>query len=131
MFDQVWDKRKNLNSHTWWFWCHLLLAVNYYNLSTATLEFRTNGYKYVLYYDRIYFNFGIVLRFRLSGESPFQGNNDNETLALVTAAQFEFDQESFEDISDDAKDFIGNLLKKDRRLVRLPSLSFFYDYNLI
>uniref|UniRef100_A0AAQ4QUB7 Myosin, light chain kinase 5 n=1 Tax=Gasterosteus aculeatus aculeatus TaxID=481459 RepID=A0AAQ4QUB7_GASAC len=58
---------------------------------------------------------GVICFILLSGESPFQGNSDNETLALVTAAQFEFDQESFEDISDDAKDFIGNLLKKDRR----------------
>lgn len=54
---------------------------------------------------------------RLSGESPFQGNSDAETLSLVTAARYEFDQESFEDISDQAKDFISSLLKKDRRLV--------------
>ena len=54
---------------------------------------------------------------RLSGESPFQGNSDAETLSLVTAARYEFDQESFEDISDHAKDFISSLLKKDRRLV--------------
>lgn len=57
------------------------------------------------------------MSYRLSGESPFQGNNDAETLALVTAAKFEFDQESFEDISDQAKDFISSLLKRDRRLV--------------
>ncbi|MEQ2191407.1 hypothetical protein XENOCAPTIV_028043, partial [Xenoophorus captivus] len=29
----------------------------------------------------------------LSGESPFQGNNDAETFSLVTAASFEFDPE--------------------------------------
>lgn len=52
---------------------------------------------------------------RLSGESPFQGNSDAETLALVTAASYEFDPESFEDISDQAKDFISSLLQKDRR----------------
>lgn len=60
--------------------------------------------------------FMIVLCPRLSGESPFQGNSDAETLSLVTAARFEFDPESFEDISDQAKDFISSLLKKDRRL---------------
>lgn len=59
----------------------------------------------------------IVLFLRLSGESPFQGNSDAETLSLVTAAHFDFDPESFEDISDQAKDFISSLLKKDRRLV--------------
>ncbi|XP_068585394.1 myosin light chain kinase, smooth muscle-like isoform X2 [Cebidichthys violaceus] len=58
---------------------------------------------------------GVICFILLSGESPFQGNNDAETLALVTAAQFEFDPESFEDISDEAKDFISSLLKKDRR----------------
>lgn len=55
---------------------------------------------------------------RLSGESPFQGNNDTETLALVTAASYEFDEESFEDISEQAKDFIQSLLKKDRRCAK-------------
>ncbi|KAK1881373.1 Myosin light chain kinase smooth muscle [Dissostichus eleginoides] len=58
---------------------------------------------------------GVICYILLSGESPFQGNNDAETLALVTAANFEFDQESFEDISDQAKDFISSLLKRDRR----------------
>lgn len=53
--------------------------------------------------------------FRLSGESPFQGNDDAETLALVTAAQWEFDEESFEEISEEAKNFISSLLDKDPR----------------
>lgn len=64
---------------------------------------------------------------RLSGESPFQGNSNAETLALVTAARYEFDQDSFEDISDQAKDFIGSLLKKDQRLVFFFLL--FNDYS--
>ncbi|KAF3704347.1 Myosin light chain kinase, smooth muscle [Channa argus] len=58
---------------------------------------------------------GVICFILLSGESPFQGNSDAETLALVTAAHYEFDEESFEDISDQAKDFISSLLKKDRR----------------
>uniref|UniRef100_A0A3B5L600 Protein kinase domain-containing protein n=1 Tax=Xiphophorus couchianus TaxID=32473 RepID=A0A3B5L600_9TELE len=58
---------------------------------------------------------GVICFILLSGESPFQGNNDAETFALVTAASFEFDPESFEDISDEAKDFISSLLKKDQR----------------
>ncbi|XP_071319736.1 myosin light chain kinase, smooth muscle-like isoform X2 [Trachinotus anak] len=58
---------------------------------------------------------GVICFILLSGESPFQGNNDAETFSLVTAACYEFDQESFEDISDQAKDFISSLLKKDRR----------------
>uniref|UniRef100_A0A674AS97 Myosin light chain kinase, smooth muscle-like n=1 Tax=Salmo trutta TaxID=8032 RepID=A0A674AS97_SALTR len=58
---------------------------------------------------------GVICFILLSGELPFQGNSDAETLSLVTAAHYEFDQESFEDISDQAKDFITSLLKKDTR----------------
>ncbi|KAK7919460.1 hypothetical protein WMY93_010744 [Mugilogobius chulae] len=57
---------------------------------------------------------GVICYILLSGESPFQGNNDAETFAFVTAAKFEFDEESFEDISEEAKDFISSLLKKDQ-----------------
>ncbi|XP_073720247.1 myosin light chain kinase, smooth muscle isoform X2 [Misgurnus anguillicaudatus] len=58
---------------------------------------------------------GVICYILLSGESPFQGASDAETLALVTAAQWEFDPESFEDITDEAKDFISGLLVKDMR----------------
>nr|XP_033501640.1 myosin light chain kinase, smooth muscle isoform X1 [Epinephelus lanceolatus] len=58
---------------------------------------------------------GVICYILLSGESPFQGNNDVETLALVTAAQWEFDEESFDEITDEAKDFISSLLNKNTR----------------
>ncbi|XP_066554580.1 myosin light chain kinase, smooth muscle isoform X2 [Amia ocellicauda] len=58
---------------------------------------------------------GVICYILLSGESPFQGNTEAETLALVTAANWEFDEESFEEITDEAKDFISGLLKKDMR----------------
>ncbi|XP_029292580.1 myosin light chain kinase, smooth muscle isoform X2 [Cottoperca gobio] len=58
---------------------------------------------------------GVICYILLSGESPFQGNNDVETLSLVTAAQWEFDEESFDEITDEAKDFISSLLNKDTR----------------
>ncbi|XP_042361002.1 myosin light chain kinase, smooth muscle isoform X2 [Plectropomus leopardus] len=58
---------------------------------------------------------GVICYILLSGESPFQGNNDAETLALVTAAQWEFDEESFDEITDEAKNFISSLLNKDTR----------------
>ncbi|XP_062847673.1 myosin light chain kinase, smooth muscle-like [Trichomycterus rosablanca] len=57
---------------------------------------------------------GVICYILLSGESPFQGSNDAETLALVTAASWEFDPE-FDDITDEAKDFISKLLKKEKR----------------
>ncbi|KAB5553679.1 hypothetical protein PHYPO_G00041380 [Pangasianodon hypophthalmus] len=58
---------------------------------------------------------GVICYILLSGESPFQGESDTETLALVTAAQWEFDEESFEDITTQAKDFISSLLQKNVR----------------
>lgn len=76
------------------------------------------------------FNYCIDLCPRLSGESPFQGNSDAETFALVTAANYVFDEESFEDISDQAKDFISSLLKKDRRLAWFCHLIIYY-YSII
>ncbi|XP_056143669.1 myosin light chain kinase, smooth muscle isoform X2 [Lampris incognitus] len=58
---------------------------------------------------------GVICYILLSGESPFQGTSDAETLALVTAAQWEFDEESFEEITEQAKDFISSLLNKVTR----------------
>ncbi|KAL2101271.1 hypothetical protein ACEWY4_003032 [Coilia grayii] len=58
---------------------------------------------------------GVICYILLSGESPFQGSSDAETLALVTAAKWEFDEESFEDISSEARDFISSLLNKNIR----------------
>nr|XP_046186761.1 myosin light chain kinase, smooth muscle-like [Oncorhynchus gorbuscha] len=58
---------------------------------------------------------GVICYILLSGESPFQGNSEAETLALVTGAQWEFDEESFEEITDQAKDFISSLLNKEPR----------------
>ncbi|XP_069004770.1 myosin light chain kinase, smooth muscle isoform X1 [Embiotoca jacksoni] len=57
---------------------------------------------------------GVICYILLSGESPFQGSSDAETLALVTLAQWEF-EESFDDITEEAKNFISSLLNKDTR----------------
>ena len=51
--------------------------------------------------------------FRLSGLSPFMGDNDMDTMGNVTIAKYDFDDEAFADISEDAKDFIRCLLVKD------------------
>ncbi len=52
--------------------------------------------------------------YRLSGLSPFMGENDNDTYANINRANYDFDDESFTDISDEAKDFIAKLLVKDK-----------------
>ncbi|XP_075379025.1 myosin light chain kinase, smooth muscle-like [Mycteria americana] len=58
---------------------------------------------------------GVICYILLSGESPFQGDNDMETLSNITAAQWDFEEETFSDISQQAKDFISQLLQKDPR----------------
>uniref|UniRef100_A0AAR2J2Y9 Myosin light chain kinase, smooth muscle n=1 Tax=Pygocentrus nattereri TaxID=42514 RepID=A0AAR2J2Y9_PYGNA len=57
---------------------------------------------------------GVICYILVSGLSPFMGDNDNETLANVTSATWDFEDEAFDEISDEAKDFISNLLKKDK-----------------
>ena len=49
---------------------------------------------------------------RLSGLSPFMGETDVETMANVTIAKYDFDDEAFNDVSDEAQDFISKLLVK-------------------
>lgn len=42
------------------------------------------------------------------------GENDVATMANVTIAQYDFDDEAFNDISKDAQDFISKLLLKEK-----------------
>lgn len=77
----------------------------------------------VLSYERVtpaadMWSLGVVCYVLLSGLSPFMGNSDLETMTNVTKAIYDFDDESFEPISAEAKDFISKLLVKDpnRRL---------------
>uniref|UniRef100_A0A8C2JZX6 Myosin light chain kinase, smooth muscle n=1 Tax=Cyprinus carpio TaxID=7962 RepID=A0A8C2JZX6_CYPCA len=58
---------------------------------------------------------GVICYILVSGLSPFMGDNDNETLSNVTSATWDFEDEAFDEISDEAKDFISNLLKKDMK----------------
>lgn len=49
----------------------------------------------------------------LSGASPFLGDTKQETLANVSAVNYEFEEEYFSNTSALAKDFIKRLLVKD------------------
>lgn len=51
---------------------------------------------------------------RLSGLSPFLGDDDNETLNNILACQWNFEVDEFTDISDEAKEFITLLLVKSK-----------------
>lgn len=43
------------------------------------------------------------------------GHTDVETMANVTVAKYDFDDEAFNEISDNARDFIQKLLIKDMK----------------
>ncbi|XP_027020238.2 myosin light chain kinase, smooth muscle isoform X1 [Tachysurus fulvidraco] len=58
---------------------------------------------------------GVICYILVSGLSPFMGDNENETLSNVTSAAWDFEDEAFDEISDEAKDFISSLLKKDMK----------------
>ncbi|GMR58629.1 hypothetical protein PMAYCL1PPCAC_28824, partial [Pristionchus mayeri] len=58
---------------------------------------------------------GVISYVLLSGLSPFLGDNDEETLANVSAGDWDFDDPAFDDISAEAKDFICRLMLKDKR----------------
>ncbi|MEE6515543.1 hypothetical protein FKM82_024386 [Ascaphus truei] len=53
---------------------------------------------------------------RVSGLSPFLGDNDTETLNNVLNGDKDFDEETFETVSEEAKDFISSLLVRDKSL---------------
>ncbi|XP_054544856.1 death-associated protein kinase 1 isoform X2 [Talpa occidentalis] len=56
---------------------------------------------------------GVITYILLSGASPFLGDNKQETLANVSAVNYEFEEEYFSNTSALAKDFIRRLLVKD------------------
>ncbi len=56
----------------------------------------------------------IVNYFRLSGLSPFAGENDIETLKNVKACDWDFDEEAFANVSEEGRDFIKHLLVKNK-----------------
>ncbi|PNJ71575.1 DAPK1 isoform 8 [Pongo abelii] len=56
---------------------------------------------------------GVITYILLSGASPFLGDTKQETLANVSAVNYEFEDEYFSNTSALAKDFIRRLLVKD------------------
>ncbi|XP_059401979.1 death-associated protein kinase 2-like [Carassius carassius] len=58
---------------------------------------------------------GVITYILLSGASPFLGDSNQETLANISALEFEFDEEFFGSTSELAKNFIRQLLVKDTR----------------
>ena len=80
----------------------------------------------VLSYERVtpaadMWSVGVICYVLLSGLSPFMGNSDLETMTNVTRAVYDFDDEAFEPISPEAKDFIARLLVKQPEKRPKPS----------
>ncbi|XP_066121031.1 myosin light chain kinase family member 4 isoform X3 [Saccopteryx bilineata] len=57
-------------------------------------------------------DFGLARR--LSGLSPFLGDNDAETLNNILACRWDLEEEEFQNISEEAKEFISKLLIKEK-----------------
>ncbi|XP_051465836.1 myosin light chain kinase family member 4 isoform X2 [Apus apus] len=57
---------------------------------------------------------GVITFMLLSGLSPFLGDDDNETLNNILSCSWDFEDEEFRDVSDQAKDFISKLLIKEK-----------------
>lgn len=56
---------------------------------------------------------GIVAYVLLSGHSPFGGNEKQETYSNITSGALEFPDSLFENVSEQAKDFIRRCLIRD------------------
>ncbi|XP_017077859.1 myosin light chain kinase, smooth muscle-like isoform X4 [Drosophila eugracilis] len=61
---------------------------------------------------------GVICYVLLSGLSPFMGDTDVETFSNITRADYDYDDEAFDCVSQEAKDFISQLLvhRKEERL---------------
>lgn len=71
------------------------------------VNFDTIGY----YTDM--WSIGVICYVLLSGLSPFMGDTDMDTMANVTVGKYSFKDDAFNDVSENAKNFIRSLLVKD------------------
>uniref|UniRef100_A0A672K4S3 Myosin light chain kinase 2, skeletal/cardiac muscle-like n=1 Tax=Sinocyclocheilus grahami TaxID=75366 RepID=A0A672K4S3_SINGR len=57
---------------------------------------------------------GVVTYMLLSGLSPFLGDDDSQTLNNVLMGNWYFDEDAFKHVSAEARDFVSNLLIRER-----------------
>ncbi|XP_070617741.1 myosin light chain kinase 3 [Erythrolamprus reginae] len=57
---------------------------------------------------------GIITYMLVSGLSPFLGETDAETMNYIINCNWDFDAEAFEQVSEEAKDFVSRLLIKEK-----------------
>ncbi|XP_075387737.1 myosin light chain kinase family member 4 [Tenrec ecaudatus] len=73
----------------------------------------------VVNYDFVSFptdmwSIGVIAYMLLSGLSPFLGDNDAETLSNILACTWDLEEEEFQDVSEEAREFISKLLIKEK-----------------
>ncbi|XP_050978813.1 myosin light chain kinase 3 isoform X2 [Labeo rohita] len=73
----------------------------------------------VVNFDFVSFNtdmwsLGVITYMLLSGLSPFLGDDENETLNNILSCQWNFEEDEFSEVSEEAKDFISKLLVVDK-----------------
>uniref|UniRef100_A0A7G3ACH2 Putative ca2+/calmodulin-dependent protein n=2 Tax=Lutzomyia longipalpis TaxID=7200 RepID=A0A7G3ACH2_LUTLO len=68
---------------------------------------------------------GVICYVLLSGLSPFMGDSDVDTFTNITKADYDFEDEAFDAVSQDAKEFISGLLihRKEERLTAVECLN--------
>lgn len=57
---------------------------------------------------------GVITYMLLSGLSPFLGETDAETMNFIVNCSWDFDADTFEGLSEEAKDFVSRLLIKEK-----------------
>lgn len=99
--------------------------------------------KHPMTYDNTSYSFsppsfraiGVLTYVFLSGCTPFGGDTDQETFVNITQAEFDFPEDLFADVSEQAKDFICGLLVKKPRWVlffsRLTHVSSFHLFFIL
>ncbi|XP_064409439.1 myosin light chain kinase 3 isoform X4 [Latimeria chalumnae] len=75
----------------------------------------------VVNYDFVSFptdmwSMGVIAYMLLSGLSPFLGEDDSETLNNILACKWDFEDPEFQNVSEDAKEFISKLLIKEKTM---------------
>lgn len=57
---------------------------------------------------------GVICYVLLSGLSPFMGDSDSDTFSNILRADYDFNDEAFDEVSQEAKDFIASLLLRNK-----------------
>lgn len=72
---------------------------------------------------------GVICYVLVSGLSPFMGDTEIDTMTNVTLGKYNFDDDAFDCVSEQCKDFIRTLLQKDGQWVYDESIIIACSYQ--